>query len=410
MQIASIPTKISTYWAQNANSAYVRTPPNTSQIGINPGYASWPDGFVPLNLTAESAGGIPPYGQDMNGALRAVSQWLQWAQAYGGALPYDSSFQTTIGGYPQGSVIQSVTYPSTTWYSLVDNNTTNPDSGGDNWITTGDGSRNDMKWRPTSEAIPGWIIANGTTIGSASSSASQLAATKCANVYAWLWNNFSNTLCPVTGGRGASASADFSANKAIGVLDMRGISPVGADTMGGSTTTKLSGVPVTTGGLSVATATSCTIAAATATQIEAGQVPAILTVGGTLTGTWAPGVTVIGSGVSAGTVIVSQASGITGGAGTYNLNQSVSVSSSTAMTAYTAQSPGAVIGENTHVSTVQETAAHTHVQGVTGGNLAVGGGGNNAGQFGATPTGITGGGLAHNNVSLALTGYWYLKL
>jgi hypothetical protein len=409
MQYTSIPAKISTYWAQNASGSYVRTPPNTSQIGINAGYASWPDGFVPLNLTAEAVGGVPPYGQDMNGVLRAISQWLQFTQAFGG-LPYDATFQTAISGYPQGAVVQSLTYTGTTWFSLIDNNTSNPDSGGDNWITIGDGARNDMKWRPTSESLPGWIIANGTTIGSASSGAAQLAAAKCAGVYAWLWNNFSNTLCPVTGGRGANASADFAANKTIAVLDMRGIAPVGADTMGGSTTTKLAGVPITTGGLAVATASVCTIAAATATQIEAGTVPAVLTVGGSITGTWAPGVTVIGSGVSAGTVIVSQASGVAGGAGTYNLNQSVSVSSSTAMTAYTAQSPGAVIGENTHVSTVQETAAHTHVQGTTGGNLAVGGGGNAASQFGTSATGITGGGLAHNNVSLALTGYWYLKL
>lgn len=252
MQASDIPTKIPTYWAQSAGGAYVRPIPNTSQIGIIPGAASWPDGFVPLNMTNEGAGGIPPFGQDANGVLRQISQWLRWAQAGGGVVAYDSTFSAAVSGYWNGAVVASATTPGIYWLSIADNNTTNPDAGGDNWVTVFDGQPQDVKWRPTSETLPGWLPMNAGTIGSASSGASLLAAAKAVRAYTWSWNNFSNTQCPVTGGRGANAAADFAANKAIGILDMRGITQLGMDTMGGSATTYYSGVPVTSGNAAAA--------------------------------------------------------------------------------------------------------------------------------------------------------------
>lgn len=243
MQDSNIPVKFVIPFANGAGAPYIRTIPVNSQIGVNAGYASLTDGFVPLNMTPVASGGIPPFGQDMNGILKQVTQSEQWVQA-GGVFPYDASFQSSIGGYPKGAIVASVTYFGLSWLSLVDNNLTNPDAGGDNWITWGDGASNDLKFRPTSETLQGWIALAAGTIGSPTSGASISAASKVLGAYTWHWTNFSNSQCPVSGGRGVSALADFNANKAITVLDMRGYGPLGMDS-GGSI--RLSGVPVTSG-------------------------------------------------------------------------------------------------------------------------------------------------------------------
>ena len=110
-----------------------------------------------------------------------------------------------------------------------------------------------FQWRPTSEPQTGWVTANATTIGNAASNATQRANLDCANLFAWHWNNFPNTQCPVftSAGapttRGANAAADFAANKQIQVYDKRGKGVIGVDTMGGSPTTCLNGVPVSSG-------------------------------------------------------------------------------------------------------------------------------------------------------------------
>ena len=47
-------------------------------------------------------------------------------------------------------------------------------------------------------------------------------------------NEFSNTDCPVSTGRGASAAADWAAHKNIGLPDLRGNTWIGLDTLGGA--------------------------------------------------------------------------------------------------------------------------------------------------------------------------------
>lgn len=251
MLASAIPTKFPIPWGNSAGGAYIRPIPVASQIGVNPGYASLTDGFVPLNMAPEGAGGIPPFGQDMNGIINQITAWNQWNEA-GGPIPYDGSFSASIGGYPAGAVINSAAGPGQYWVSLVDSNASDPDTGGDNWTSLGIASTGDWKWRPTSETLPGWVKANATTIGNASSGASQLAAASTAALFKWLWTNFSNTQCPVSGGRGVSSAADFAANKTIQVLDMRGIGIMGMDTMGGAATTRLNGVPATSGNATTA--------------------------------------------------------------------------------------------------------------------------------------------------------------
>lgn len=109
-----------------------------------------------------------------------------------------------------------------------------------------------FQWRPTLEVLPGWVFANGTTIGNATSGATGRANADTFNLFAWHWNNFSNTQCPVTpSGRGASPAADFAANKQIVVINLQGTGIVGMDTMGGAASALLSGVPVVFGSATV---------------------------------------------------------------------------------------------------------------------------------------------------------------
>lgn len=107
-------------------------------------------------------------------------------------------------------------------------------------------------WRPTIETLAGWITANGLTIGNGVSGATGRANADCAALYAWHWNNFSNTQCPVSTGRGANAAADFAASKTITVLDLKGTGPIGMDTMGGAASTRLTSVPVVSGNATTA--------------------------------------------------------------------------------------------------------------------------------------------------------------
>lgn len=83
-------------------------------------------------------------------------------------------------------------------------------------------------------APAGWVLAKDGTIGSAASGATIRANADCANLYAHLWNGVSNTYAPVTGGRGATAVADFGANKPIGGLDFRGWGRATVDNLGGT--------------------------------------------------------------------------------------------------------------------------------------------------------------------------------
>ena len=128
MQNSNIPAKFPIPWASSAGGAFIRSVPTASQIGIQNGAASLTDGFPPLNFLPVASGGFPPFGQDTNGILKQITQWSQWQQA-GGAVFYDGSFQTSIGGYPAGAIVASGAYPGVYWRSLLDNNTNNPDAG-----------------------------------------------------------------------------------------------------------------------------------------------------------------------------------------------------------------------------------------------------------------------------------------
>lgn len=93
----------------------------------------------------------------------------------------------------------------------------------------------DLKWTMDDTLQTGYVWLNGTSIGSAASGATGRANADTANLYAFLWNRYNDTLCPVATGRGANAAADFAANKALSMLNANGRVWATPDTVGGVT-------------------------------------------------------------------------------------------------------------------------------------------------------------------------------
>lgn len=128
----SIPPKFAIPWANSAGSAYSRSIPQSSLIGVQNCAASLTDGFPPLTFVPAGGGGCPPFGQDFNGILKQLSQWSLW-QAAAGPIIYDSGFAASIGGYAKGTILSATATVGNYWISTVDNNTTNPDAAGAGW-------------------------------------------------------------------------------------------------------------------------------------------------------------------------------------------------------------------------------------------------------------------------------------
>lgn len=124
-------------FAVNAGASYITKPfPVASQIPTDPGSASLNDGFTPLNMTPVTMGGIPPSGADMNGILYQISSILAAINQGLVAFVYDATFQTAIGGYPHGAMLQQAANPLAFWISTVAANATDPDTGGAGWLST----------------------------------------------------------------------------------------------------------------------------------------------------------------------------------------------------------------------------------------------------------------------------------
>lgn len=76
-------------------------------------------------------------------------------------------------------------------------------------------------------APTGWVKENGGTIGNAASGATTRANADTLNLFTLLWGEFSNTVLPIqtssgaASTRGASAAADFAANKRMPLFDSR---------------------------------------------------------------------------------------------------------------------------------------------------------------------------------------------
>ena len=130
MRASSIPYKFATPWAADATTGYI-----TAAIPVTTASpaASQQLGFPPATASPIGAGGTPPNIADINGGLNYETSWTQWIQA-GGPIGYDATFSTNIGGYPNGAKITAAYGNGWSWLSIVDNNTSDPDTGGSNWV------------------------------------------------------------------------------------------------------------------------------------------------------------------------------------------------------------------------------------------------------------------------------------
>lgn len=144
------------------------------------------------------------------------------------------------------------------------------DGGGD---TTPDASlvkTGFVKWDFGTGTLTGFVRANARTIGNAGSGATERANDDTEDLFIFLWDRLSDTICPVSGGRGGTGAADFAAGKALTLPDMRGRMPGGLDDMGNSAASRFSGL---TFGQGDATTPGSNGGAATVT-LTAGQLPA----------------------------------------------------------------------------------------------------------------------------------------
>lgn len=246
MQLANIPLRFAKVWGVDADGPYIRTVPVDSQIGTQDGAASFQTGFVPDNFTAVSAGGVPPFGQDFNGALNIITAWEQWVQA-GGPIGFNSSFASDVGGYPKGSILSSNILLGAQWVSTADSNTTDPDDPltSANWRRVGLPAGALV---PLLTAVPSNLVqARGDfTIGSASSGATYAAA-DALFLFVANWSNSQLPIFTSAGSgttRGANAVADFVANKRLQMPEGRGTGLIGVDA---GTSSNLSGVPIIAG-------------------------------------------------------------------------------------------------------------------------------------------------------------------
>lgn len=118
------------------------TPDLVNEIPINvdpsdpENKASWSQGFSQITMTAQLAGGLPPFGQDFNGVLKSITENIQF-MCGGGNYKFDAQWVSEVGGYAIDSII--LTDDGLKAYrSKVDTNTVNPNTATgatltDNW-------------------------------------------------------------------------------------------------------------------------------------------------------------------------------------------------------------------------------------------------------------------------------------
>jgi hypothetical protein len=261
-----------------------------------------------------------------------------------------------------------------------------------------------FSWQPTAGTRLGWVRANGLTISSAAGSGSERRNNDCQALFSFFWDGFSDLYCPVVGGRGSSAAADWSANKEIATLDMRGQSARGTDDMGNTAANVIQKV----------TTITTTSGSATATV-------------GNISGLCA-GMYIIASNITPGTYITSlaQSAAISLSAIAPTTASAVSARFSIFRDAYLAGSSG---GATTHIITESEMPYHNHEgssESVAGTNtqanmLLDGGnaytGGANRPVFAASGSRWSigfiapkGGGISMNLHSPTRLGAWFVKI
>lgn len=172
------------------------------------------------DIASEITGSLPRNGEaGMTGQLKA-------ADGTAGAPGMSFSADTNLGFYRSGADTMGIAG------TLQDANSVTVVG-----IPTGA-----MLMYGATTAPTGWVRCNGLTIGNASSSATERDNADTEDLFTFLWTHYADGVCPVGGGRGASAAADYAANKAIGLPDLRGRAFFGLDDMGGTAAGRLGAV------------------------------------------------------------------------------------------------------------------------------------------------------------------------
>lgn len=127
----------------------------------------------------------------------------------------------------------------------------------------------DIKARYGTGVLSGFVRANGRTIGSSTSSATERANADTQALFEYLWNADANLA--VSTGRGANAAADWAANKNIALPNAQGKALAGLDDMGASAGGWFTGATFVSGSATVLGS----IIGAVRRTLTAAQIPSI---------------------------------------------------------------------------------------------------------------------------------------
>jgi hypothetical protein len=154
-----------------ANSAPAGTSPGAKTAPMPdapPGanFASIQAGFPANTMQSEVAGGLPPFGQDMNGYLFLISSHTLYVEC-GQLYQFNSALATAIGGYLAGSIL-GMADGTGIWLCTTNNNTSNPDTGGAGWIALAAYGKTNLTGLTGGTITPqskyGIIVLNGTLV------------------------------------------------------------------------------------------------------------------------------------------------------------------------------------------------------------------------------------------------------
>ncbi|MBA5725490.1 hypothetical protein [Bombella favorum] len=116
-------------WAAQADSSTIASIPTTATAI---GRASMALGFPKSTMTPIAAGGVPPYGEDMNGILSMLSVAARASEA-GLLRPFSAGFANAIGGYPAGATVAHPSVPGRFLVCTMDNNSNDPSQNMGGW-------------------------------------------------------------------------------------------------------------------------------------------------------------------------------------------------------------------------------------------------------------------------------------
>lgn len=211
------------------------------------GSVSFTQGYSPdYQADPSTPGVLYPERNKMNYLFETITAALNMWQTHGLcdfispsdnsglAYPYDIY---ALVRYDNGSGVQL-------YYSQKNNNTDTPlvtTSWAPLLAQSGFQTGDMIFWEDTTLRTGGFVWANGTTVGNAVSNATGRANADTAALFAQTWRVFPQSVRPLVNSsgvvvaRGVSAAADYAANRAIPVRDMRDVAPFGFGTMGGTT-------------------------------------------------------------------------------------------------------------------------------------------------------------------------------